>query len=196
MAHVLEQIARGFLTGGNCNRWRQHVFGDTVNPVNRNVLTYFYRLKFQERGTLHLHMLVWVKDVSVIRADLLHASIPWQNKNDAFQVVDIQKSDRSSLAVKETTSNSFVQTADGSTQLEFRYTTEDARRNIRAFVTTLLGSLRCCTDVQVADGKAMLLKYVTSYVTKMHDKAYTVQTSLAIRPLTCFCEPSVPLHWR
>ena len=169
VAHTLEKIARGFLTGANCNRWRQHLFGDTVNPANRNVLTYFYRFEFQERDTLHLHMLVWVKDVSVVRADLLQASIPWQNQSDAFLVADVQKSDRSSLAVNESPCNSFVQKPDGTTQLEFRYTAEDTHRNIRAFVTTLLGSMRCRTNVQVADGKEMLLKYVTSYVMKMHD---------------------------
>ena len=108
MAHVLEQIARGFLTGGNCNRWRQHVFADTVNPVDLNMLTYFYRFEFQERGTLLLHMLVWVKDISVIYADPLQASIPWENQNDAFLGADVQKSDRSSLAVNESPCSSFV----------------------------------------------------------------------------------------
>ena len=49
------------------------------------------------------------------------------------------------------------------------YTEEEAQRNIRAYITTLVGSLLCRADVQVADGKAMLLKYVTSYVTKMHE---------------------------
>ena len=38
-------------------------------------------------------------------------------------------------------------------------------------MTTLLGSLHCRTDVQLADGKALLLKYVSSYVTKMHESA-------------------------
>ena len=43
------------------------------------------------------------------------------------------------------------------------------QQNICAYITSLLGSLLYHTDVQVADGKAMLLKYVTSYVTKMHE---------------------------
>ena len=89
VAYTMEQISRGSLTGANCNRWRQHVFADTVNPANGNVLTFFYRFEFQERGTLHLHMLVWVKDTAVIQADLLQASIPWENQNDAFLVVDV-----------------------------------------------------------------------------------------------------------
>ena len=71
VGHVLEQLACGYLAGANTNRWRNHVFGNTEQPTESNVLTYFYRFEFQERGTLHLHMLVWVKDVSVIRANSL-----------------------------------------------------------------------------------------------------------------------------
>lgn len=170
VAHVLEQIARGYLTGANTNRWRQHLFGNSDNPTDSNLLTYFYRFEFQKRGTLHLHMLVWVKDITVIRANLLHASIPCDNAEDAFLVADTQKSDRTCLPIRSH-QDSFVQGPDGRDLLEFLYTEEDARRNIRAYVTTLLGSLRCRTDVQLADGKAMLLKYVSSYVTKMHETA-------------------------
>ena len=55
--------------------------------------------------------------------------------------------------------------------MEFLYTEEDQQRNLRAYITTLLGSLRCRTDVKLADGKAMLLKYVSSYVSKLHEAA-------------------------
>lgn len=112
VAHVLEQIARGYLTGANCNRWRQHLFGDSQNPTESNILTYFYRFGFQEHGTLHLHMLVWVKDVSVIWANLLHASIPWGNAKDTFLVADTQKSDRTCLPLCNH-QDSFVQSSNG-----------------------------------------------------------------------------------
>ena len=45
------------------------------------------------------------------------------------------------------------------------------QRHIGAYVTTLLGLLKCRTDVQLADGKGMLLKYACSYVTKVHESA-------------------------
>lgn len=36
----------------------------------KNVQTYFYRFEFQERGTVHLHMLVWLKKMDkIIKAD-------------------------------------------------------------------------------------------------------------------------------
>lgn len=101
VAHVLEQIARGYLTGSNCNRWRTHLFSNVPNPTCKNVLTYFYRFEFQKRGTLHLHMLVWVEDISATRADLLHASVPWENAQDAFTMASMQKSDKSCLPVRQ-----------------------------------------------------------------------------------------------
>ena len=164
---MLEQLVRGYLTGGNSNRWRTHVLCNVDDPASKNVKTLFYRFEFQQRGTLHLHMLVWLDQVSSIRADLLHASVPWDNAHDAFLVAHTQKSDKSCLPLKNGP-DSFITDANGNSSLEFHYT-EDAQRNIRAYITTLLGSLKCRTDVQLADGKAMLLKYVSSYVTKMHD---------------------------
>ena len=170
VAHVLEQIARAYLAGANTNRWRQNVFGNSQHPMERNVITYFYRFEFQSRGTLHLHMLVWVKDLALIRANLLRASIPWGNVEDAFLVADIQKSSSSCLPLFEGP-DCFEQREDGSSTLRFHYGEEDSARSLRAFVTTLLGALRCRSDVQVADGWGMLLKYVSSYVTKMHESA-------------------------
>ena len=170
IAHVLEQIARGYLTGGNCNRWRTNVFTNLCDPTSKNVETFFYRFEFQKRGTLHLHMLVWVKDISATRADLLHASVLWENAEDAFTVASIQKSDKSCLPVRHHP-DSFITERNGRHTLQFQHTEDDAERHIRAYITTLLGSLHCRTDIQLADGKALLLKYVSSYVTKMHESA-------------------------
>ena len=170
ITHVLEQIARGYLTGGNCNRWRTNVLTNLPHPTSKNLETFFYRFEFQKHSTLHLHMLVWVEDISATRADLLHASVPWANAEDAFTVASIQKSDKSCLPVREYP-DSFITQRNGRHTLQFQHTEDDAERHIRAYVTTLLGSLHCRTDVQLADGKALLLKYVSSYVTKMHESA-------------------------
>ena len=43
VAHVLEQIAHGYLAGANTNRWCQHVFGNSQQLMDCNVITYFYR---------------------------------------------------------------------------------------------------------------------------------------------------------
>lgn len=88
IAHVAEQLVRGYVTGGNSNRWRTHVLCNVHDPPSKNVRTYFYRFEFQQRRTVHLHMLVWLEDVSCIRADLMHASVPWDNARDAFLVAN------------------------------------------------------------------------------------------------------------
>ena len=43
VAHMLEQIARGYLCGANSNRWRQHLFNNQEEPSQSNLLRYFYR---------------------------------------------------------------------------------------------------------------------------------------------------------
>ena len=55
--------------------------------------------------------------------------------------------------------------------IPFLHTKDDADRHIQAYIITLLGSLQCRTDVQLADGKALLLKHVSSYVTKIPKSA-------------------------
>ena len=85
-------------------------------------------------------------------------------------MANTQKSDKSCLPVNNAP-DALITDANGNTTLQFQYTEDDALRNIRAYITTLLGSLKCRTDVQLADGQAMLLKYVSSYVTKMHESA-------------------------
>ena len=44
IAHVLEQIARGYLTGGNCNRWRTNVFTNLQHPTSKTYKPFFTAL--------------------------------------------------------------------------------------------------------------------------------------------------------
>ena len=41
--------------------------------------------------------------------------------------------------------------------------------NLRGYISSITPALKCRTDVQGTDGKGMLLKYASSYVTKWHD---------------------------
>ena len=41
--------------------------------------------------------------------------------------------------------------------------------NLRLYILTVLPALRCSMDFQTTNGKAMLLSYVTSYITKWQD---------------------------
>lgn len=56
----------------------------------------------------------------------------------------------------------FRETETG-TGLALQYTADDHARNIRAYVTTLLGTLRCRINIQSSDGRSTVLRYVSSY---------------------------------
>ena len=63
IAHILEQLVRGYFCGSNTNGWNEHVFSYRNSKQRSNVHTYFYRFEFQQRGTEHLHLLVWIKNI-------------------------------------------------------------------------------------------------------------------------------------
>lgn len=84
---------------------------------------------------------------------------------------DLQKSSTSTLPLGQGPSQ--VLTENGETHLAFHHTRTDKGCNLRAHVPAVTGSLQCSMDRQSSDGKAMLLKYVTSYVAKCHDVVKT-----------------------
>ena len=58
IVHILEQLVRGYMCGSNTKRWNNRAFSNAKTKGCENVQTYFYRFEFQQRGTVHLHMLV------------------------------------------------------------------------------------------------------------------------------------------
>ena len=50
-----------------------------------------------------------------------------------------------------------------------KHPAEELALNLRAYISTVLPALQCSMDFQTTDGRAMLLRYVTSYVTKNQD---------------------------
>lgn len=105
-----------------------------------------------------------------------HAAVASQQRHDTRQPIeckpstaecrrcvcgaDTQESDRACLKVNNPTS--FITLPSGQNSIEFHHTADDADRHIRAHLTTILGSLRCHSDIQLADTKALLLKYAKS----------------------------------
>jgi len=173
IAHVLEQFIRGYLCGSNTNRWKNHLFAKKSDPSVNNVINYFYRFEFQKRRTLHADILIWLEDLNDLDVTKLSATIPWGNVDEAFLIYDLQKSSRSALPLREGPNEVLKDNND--TYLAFHYTQTDKGCNLWAYVPTLSASLQCSMDVQSSDGKAMLLKYVTSYVAKCHDAVKTQQ---------------------
>ena len=171
IAHIPEQLVRGYLCGSNTQQWHEHVFSYDNKSNRSNMHTYYYRFEFQQRGTVHLHLLVWLKNITMIQHGLIRADIPWEHPEIAFLVNKLQGSDKSCLPM-----NNDPSTFDHSGEhniLKLYYPQEAFAINLRAYILTLIPSLCCRMDIQFADGKAMLLRYVTSYVSKWKD-AYSI----------------------
>ena len=130
-------------------------------------MTYFYRFEFQDRGTVHLHMLVWLKDMTKMKLDAIRADIPWQNKSLAQQVLDLQASDKQAVPLFEHKTR--IHMENGTQILDLFHPPEAFAKNLRAYISTVLPALKCRMDVQTSDGKGMLLRYAASYVSKWHD---------------------------
>ena len=89
------------MCGWNTKTWSNQVFQYNRKKNEDNVLTYFYRFKFQQRGTVHLHLLVWLKNANLIKKNVIRADIPQVKLELAERVVDLQKSDKSSLHMND-----------------------------------------------------------------------------------------------
>ena len=81
IVQVLVQLVRGYFCGTNSNKWSNHVFSYNSKPDESNVKTFFYSFKFQKRGTAHLRLLIWLKDIKQIKHQLIRAHIPNDHQN-------------------------------------------------------------------------------------------------------------------
>ena len=79
ITHVLEQIVRGYLCGITSQKWSEHVFSYNKIANYPNIKTFFNRFEFQQSGTVHLPLLVWLKDIRRTQHQFFHADIPYAN---------------------------------------------------------------------------------------------------------------------
>ena len=167
IVHILEQLVHGYMCGSNSNRWKNHALSNAKTKTEQNVQTYFYRFEFQQRGTVHLHMLVWLKELSNLKPNLIRADIPRNDLNLAYEVNKLQPSNKGSISRNEHKTEVVLDSQRK--VLKLFHPKEAFEKNLRAYMSTLMPALKCRTDVQCTDGKGMLLKYAASYVTKWHD---------------------------
>ena len=152
-----------------------------------NVLTYFYLFEFQGRGTVHVHLLVWLKDIKRIRLNLLRADIPWSHPDVSFDVAHQQKSDKGAMPLND--SATVVSQSNGTTLVKLHHPADAFALNLRAYISSVVLCLKCRMDVQISDGHGMLLRYVTSYVSKWQDSFETDSLySLCIGPYQAACK--------
>lgn len=167
IVNTLEQLVRGYLCGSNDGRWKSHFFSYQRLPSRKNILNYFYRFEFQARGTVHIHMLIWLKSIKHIPLDNIRADIPFADQDQAFLVYNLQQSDKDALPFHDGDTDVFVN--DKRETLRICHPAEAFAENIRGYISAVLPALRCRMDVQSSNGHGMVLKYVSSYVSKCHD---------------------------
>ena len=170
IAHILDQICRGYITGVNSNTWEshdiKHVLFPNKHPKPGNVKCVFYRFEYQKRRTIHVHMLVWLESMKDITVERFKAAVPTDNVEHAYLVTRLQKSNERApfLTVCD-------RSETGHQDMRLKHSQSDADLKLRAYIDTVLHLLKSRMDVQVTDGKAALMKYVASYVSKLTENA-------------------------
>ena len=112
-----------------------------------------------------MHILVWLKNLQQTHIQHVRADIPWGDLHLAYLVYSLQTSDKGSLSIDE--NDTKVETNNGVSTLNICHLAKASAHNILAYISTISPALQCRMDVQCSSG--MLLKYVSSYVTKAHD---------------------------
>ena len=172
ISHILEQTVRGYLCGTNSARWRQHVFHHAHETSKKNVKNLFYRIEFQGRGTAHIHLLVWLEDISKCSYDQINSHIPNSDKELAFSVYNLQQSDKTVLPLNENPT-CLARDEEGKSHLCLHYPASAFALKLRAYISAILPFLKCRMDVQLSDHGGMLMRYVTNYVSKFKDSQST-----------------------
>ena len=200
IVHVLEQTVRGYHCGTNSLRWKQHLFNYDKQMNKRNVRNFFYRIEFQGRGTAHVHLLVSLEDLSKCSYTDINAHIPCDDEELAFLVYDLQQSHKTVLPCNEHATQ-VSKDQNGKQHLSLYYPQSAFALKLRAYISSVIHFLKCRKDVQFSDQCGMLMRYVTSYVSKFKDSqtteslynAHLVPAQAAYRHLRDMkpCEPEM-----
>ena len=193
LAHLLMQAAEGLIGGTNKREqearrcWTQHILS-RANGDGRQQLVQelFARLEFQDgkrrrhtgpsqsyhgSGRAHLHMLVWLSDPTLVDwPHALRADLPSEKEEPELRsLVEGSQLDWANSGWPQRDGRTAWE--DGALRLHHP---EDARKaHVRAWMPDVLGALQCHMDVQVGDGRALLLQYAASYTSKFSDQFAT-----------------------
>ena len=203
IAHVLAQAVQGLLTGANKQvhnnkSWKSHIFAAKDGSGRKTVINFFGRLEYQDgkrkryvnqeevatqfyhgRGTVHLHLLVWLRHIEAVKLEKsISATVPQDNPVMANLVEGSQRSWTGSGWERES-KESYFDSETG--RLHLHHSDSDyckrkpdgTAEGIRAYITDVLAALFCHVDVQMSDGRMLLLRYVSGYVPKFSDSFTT-----------------------
>ena len=170
IAHILEQVSRGLISGCNSSTWESHDYKHLLyahrNGLPNNVQCCFYRFEYQQRRTIHLHMLVWLRSCTELNLKRFKACVPSDTAENAYFVTRLQQSDQPAPCLNVCEINEATPK-----KMFLRHTPSDKALNIRAFIDTVLYVLQSRMDVQCSDGKQALMRYVASYISKLSENA-------------------------
>ena len=176
LAHILTEAVRGLLLGSYSDTCRECC----LLPGSKKAI-YFGRLEFQDgkrqtpqqqmrmqwyhgRGTVHVHVLVWLRDVDSKRKlpDVIAADLPETGTPMGSLVRDSQP-DRSSSSwpCREEASS-----WDEENGLQLHHPPDAFAARCRAYIPELLQALKCHMDVQAGDGRGQVLRYTAGYIPK------------------------------
>ena len=190
MAHTMFQICRGLLAGQGQAKgvgWTRHVLGqpEVAEAKLQPKVHFFTRLEFQDgskkvgtqryhgSGRPHVHALFWVQDIAAVALETkASATQDWSPEATHMQAYvrgsQLDQHGDSRWPLHE--EPSAFDPVSGKVQLY--HTQDDATDGVRAFFPDVLDALRCHQDLQLAQGRGLLLQYVTKYVAKWSDSSY------------------------
>ena len=182
----------------NRKPWSSHIFAAKDGSGRQTVVNFFGRLEYQDgkrkryvnhqevasqfyhgRGTVHLHLLVWLQHLDAVKLeDSISATVPEDNEVMASLVEGSQRSWTGSGWPKQE-GPSHLDPNTGRLHLHHsetdfcKYKADGTAEGVRAYLKDILASLHCHVDVQMSDGRYLLLKYVSGYVPKFSDSFTT-----------------------
>ena len=188
LSHCMLEIVKGFLTGSTHKwsstgdgSWRKHIFSCKDGSGKKTVVNFFTRLEFQDgthkaptqeyhgSGRPHLHCLIWLENEETIKLDKVISATMHPDPLGAY----VRGSQEDKDGVSKWPVREELSTYDEEAQrLLLQHTQDDADNGRRAFFPALMDAWPCHEDVQISDGEALLLQYVTKYVSKFTDANY------------------------
>ena len=188
LAHTLMQVCSGLLAGygkdGKGVGWTQHLL-NCKNEIGKSCCLHFFaRLEFQDgskksgaqryhgSGRPHVHALFWLKDMSAAGLEtVVSVTRPDERQENLAAWVQGSQLDAGGLSCWPV--HDGASGWDPLAQLQrMQHTAEDATDGLRGYFVDIMDALRCHQDVQIADGRALLLQYVAKYVAKWSDSSY------------------------
>ena len=193
MAHCLVQITHGLLTGVNKQktsrarepRWRKHILSSKDESGTPVKLVVFTRLEFQDgsrkpgteryegSGRPHVHVLIFADDLDKAKLEeFVKASAPDGEDAALLGKVLCSQKDRNEECKWPIYEGAEGWDEDTGT-LRLRHTEEDEDQGVhRAYFIDIMDGHPCHQDLQISDGEALLLQYVTKYCAKFSDSSY------------------------